>query len=176
MVVTLSCIAALAPDADRQGQYLIGSEGDMPWHFPADLRWFRKQTMGKPILMGRKTFESIGSKPLPGRENLVVSRTVPAVEQAAGVRFFSDMEEAVRVGKDIAARTPERELMVIGGGEIYARLLPLADRLYITWIEQQYRGDTHFPPLQSEHWELIGSSEESDGGMSLKFCRYQRAI
>lgn len=126
---------------------VIGKDNQMPWHLPADLKHFKLVTLGKPILMGRKTFQSIG-KPLPGRRNLVVSRTPSA--DTKGVEWFSSVELA------LAAVSDNTEVMVIGGGEIYQQCLPLADILYLTEIELTVDGDAHFPDYQAEaSWLLV---------------------
>ncbi|MEH6532530.1 MAG: type 3 dihydrofolate reductase [Photobacterium frigidiphilum] len=126
----ISMIAAMAKDR------VIGKDNAMPWHLPADFAWFKKSTLGKPIVMGRKTFESIG-RPLPGRLNIVISRN-PAFS-VEGVTVVADIEAAKHAAGDI------EELMVIGGGSIYEGCLPSADRLYLTFIDLDVDGDTCFP-------------------------------
>ena len=124
---------------------LIGKDNALPWHLPADMQWFRKQTMDKPILMGRKTFESIG-KPLPGRINMVLTRQQDL-----------NIEGCVVVQSLAAARAaaPQAdEMMVIGGAEIYALLLPEADKLYITHIDEGFEGDAWFPDIDFQAWML----------------------
>ena len=139
-LTTLSLIWAM--DKNR----LIGSKNQLPWKLPADMQWFRKQTMGKPVLMGRKTFESIG-KPLPGRENLILTRQQGlAIE---GCRVVHSLDEAK------AAVPDADEIMVIGGSEIYALLLPAADKLYCTVIHDLFEGDAWFPELDMKQWRMI---------------------
>lgn len=121
---------------------VIGHQGKMPWHLPADLRRFRKITWGKPILMGRRTFEAIG-RPLPGRENIVISRTLHG---EAGMRVFPSIEPALAYLRDRA------EVMVIGGEKIFAFFLPLAERLYLTEIDAEFPGDTFFPEWNQKGW------------------------
>jgi len=123
---------------------LIGRDNALPWRLPADMAWFKQQTMGKPILMGRKTFESIG-RPLPGRVNLILSRQ-PEL-RIDGCRVVHSLDEA------IAAIPEADEIMVIGGAEIYALLLPRADRLYITEIDAAFDGDAWFPPFERGDWQ-----------------------
>jgi len=123
---------------------LIGNKNALPWKLPADMQWFRKQTMGKPILMGRKTFESIG-RPLPGRVNLVLSRQIDL--NIAGCIVVKNLIEAK------AAVPNSDEIMVIGGAEIYTLLLPDADRLYITHIEDSFEGDAWFPGFNTAEWQ-----------------------
>lgn len=115
---------------------VIGANNAMPWHLPGDLQYFKAQTMGKPMIMGRKTFESIG-RPLPGRRNIVITRN--KLYEAEGIELATSLEEALK----LAGAVPE--IMVIGGEEIFTQALPLADRLYITQIAHQFEGDTYFP-------------------------------
>jgi dihydrofolate reductase len=137
----ISMIAAMAHDR------IIGKDNQMPWHLPADFAWFKRCTMGKPIIMGRKTYESIG-RPLPGRMNIVISRDATlAIE---GVELCSSIEEAIqRVGS-------VEEVMIIGGGSIYQHCLPMADTLYLTFIDAAIDGDTRFPDW-GEGWQLTHS-------------------
>ena len=138
----ISMIAAMAH------QRIIGKDNSMPWHLPADFAWFKHCTLGKPIVMGRKTFESIG-RPLPGRLNIVISRNPDFY--AEGITVVSDMAAA----KLAAGDAPE--LMIIGGGSIYQACLPIADRLYLTFIDADIDGgDTQFPEW-SDHWHRVES-------------------
>lgn len=126
----ISMIAAMA------NERVIGKDNQMPWHLPADFQWFKKCTLGKPIVMGRKTYESIG-RPLPGRHNIVLSRDATlAIE---GVTCVTSIEEA-----KLAAGECD-ELMIIGGGSIYAACLENTERLYLTFIDANIAGDTCFP-------------------------------
>jgi len=152
---------------------VIGKDNTMPWHLPADLAYFKKVTLGKPIIMGRKTYESIG-RPLPGRRNIVISRdqnftavgidTVTSVAAALALVDGSDGSDAVA------------EIMVIGGGAIYKHCLPNADRLYVTHIKAAIDGDTHFPNYddcwQRTESELRVSDEKN--AYDLDFCVYER--
>ena len=124
---------------------VIGRDGDMPWHLPADLAHFKALTLGHPVLMGRRTFESIG-RPLPGRTNIVISRTRPQLPE--GVQLAAGLEE----GMCLAADAPQ--LMVIGGGQIYAEALPLARRLELTLIDAEIDGDTFFPEFDAQDWRV----------------------
>ncbi|WP_429071376.1 type 3 dihydrofolate reductase [Aeromonas dhakensis] len=137
----ISMIAAMAHDR------VIGKDNQMPWHLPADLAHFKRVTLGKPVLMGRKTFESIG-RPLPGRRNLVISRNPDY--RADGVEVIDSVDAALALlGNDVA------ELMVIGGGHLYGQLLPRADRLYLTRIDLAVEGDTRFPAFDEGDWSCI---------------------
>lgn len=138
----ISMIAAMAHDR------VIGLDNQMPWHLPADLAHFKRVTLGKPVLMGRKTFESIG-RPLPGRRNLVISRNPDY--RADGVEVIDSVDAALALlaGSDVT------ELMVIGGGHLYGQLLPRADRLYLTRIDLAVEGDTRFPVFDEGDWSCI---------------------
>lgn len=138
----ISMIAAMAHDR------VIGKDNQMPWHMPADLAHFKRVTLGKPVLMGRKTFESIG-RPLPGRRNLVISRN-PGY-QADGIEVVGSVEAALA----LLAENEVAEVMVIGGGHLYAELLPKADCLYLTRIELEVEGDTRFPAFADELWQCV---------------------
>ncbi|KKA45082.1 MULTISPECIES: type 3 dihydrofolate reductase [Salinivibrio] len=126
----ISLVAAMANDR------VIGKNNQMPWHLPADLAWFKRTTLGHPVVMGRKTFESIG-RPLPKRPNIVISRDPDF--QPEGVTVVSSPEQALETVVEY------EEVMVIGGGTIYQAFLPRADRLYLTFIDLDVDGDTRFP-------------------------------
>lgn len=123
---------------------VIGLNNEMPWHLPEDLQYFKQVTLGKPIIMGRKTFESIG-RPLPGRTNIVITRQTDW--RADGAEVVGSLDEAI---KKASQEKPE-EIMVIGGAQIYEASLPLADRVYLTQVHQAFEGDTCFPEL-GEGW------------------------
>lgn len=151
MPVRLALIAAVA----RNG--IIGRDGDLPWRIPADLQFFKTTTMGKPIIMGRRTFESIG-KALPGRSSIVVTRNPDFA--ADDVEVAANLDRALSV----AARHGAEEVMVIGGGEIYAAALPRADRLYLTEIHLDAEGDVHFPELDRAQWrETLRDDHPAEG-------------
>ena len=137
----VSMIAAMAKNR------IIGIDNRMPWHLPADFMWFKKSTMGKPIVMGRKTYESIG-RPLPGRLNIVLSRDENL--NIEGVTCVTSINEAKTAAGDI------EELMIIGGGSIYQACLPGADTLYLTFIDADIDGDTQFPDW-GEGWNQTHS-------------------
>jgi len=137
---------------------VIGREGGLPWRLSTDLKRFKAETMGKPIVMGRKTWESFPKRPLPGRLNIVVTRD-PAY-RPEGAEVVHSLGDALAL-----ARTRGRcmagidEICVIGGGEIYAQALPLADRLSVTHVEAAVEGDTRFPPIDPDVWQAAGSQE-----------------
>lgn len=133
---------------------VIGHQGTMPWHVSSDLKNFKSITNGKPIVMGRKTFESIG-RPLPGRQNIVVTRN--SNWQADGVDVAANLDAAIDLAKNAA------EIMIIGGGEIYAQALPMAARVYFTRIHAEPEGDTSFPVLADQDWTQSDSTELPQG-------------
>ena len=144
---------------------VIGREGGLPWHLSGDLRFFKAQTLGKPVVMGRKTFQSIG-RPLPGRPNLVVSRD-PAFHPQ-GAEVFGELEAALARASDLAAEIPEggprREIMIIGGGQIYALTLARAQRIYLTEVHASPEGDTCFPALDPGQWREVLREDQASPG------------
>ncbi len=143
---TIALIVAVAENG------VIGRDGGMPWHQRSDLRRFRALTMGKPVVMGRKTFQSL-PKPLDGRDNIVVTRDRAfAVE---GVLVATSLEAAIDLARDCARRHRTDEIMVIGGAEIYAGALPWADRIYLTRIHAAPEGDTYFPEPDPAQWQEV---------------------
>lgn len=142
----LSLIAACAHDR------VIGLDNHMPWHLPADLKHFKQTTLGKPIIMGRKTWDSLG-RPLPGRLNLVVSRQ--AGLQLDGAEVFVSLDAAVARADEWAREQGVDELMLIGGGQLYAEALPMASRIYLTRIDLAVQGDAFFPAFTG--WQLVES-------------------
>lgn len=140
----LSLIAACAHDN------VIGRDNSMPWHLPQDLRHFKATTLGKPIIMGRKTWDSLG-RPLPGRLNLVVSRQADL--QLEGAEVFADLASAIARAEQWAREQRVDEVMLIGGGQLYAQALPQADRIYLTRIDLKVEGDAFFPEFSG--WQRI---------------------
>ena len=158
----ISIIAAM--DRNR----LIGNNNQLPWHLPADLAHFKKLTMGKPIIMGRKTYESIG-RPLPGRKNIVLTRD--ATFQAEGVFVANSLQQAL---EHVASAD---EAMIIGGSAIYELALSRADRLYITYVENSYQGDAWFPEIDSAEWDVIATEQHAadrENLSDMQFVTYQR--
>ena len=127
---------------------VIGDNNQLIWHLPADLQFFKKITMGKPIVMGRKTFLSIG-KPLPGRRNIVITRDKNF--SISGLEIFHSVEEV------LVSFDAQQEVMIIGGAEIYRQFLPFVSRLYITRVHEKFSGDTFFPQFDYSEWKLISS-------------------
>lgn len=140
---------------------VIGREGGLPWHLSGDLKFFKAQTLGKPVVMGRKTFQSIG-RPLPGRPNLVVTRDPQF--RAEGVEIFPDVAAALARAQALAAQGGAEEIMVIGGGQIYELMLPLARRVYLTEVHASPEGDTRFPALDAAEWKEVRRDPPVSGG------------
>ena len=135
---------------------VIGRNNSLPWYLPEDLKYFKRITLGKPIIMGRKTYESIG-KPLPGRTNIVVTRNPDfSVE---GVRTVSSLEAARDLCESIGEVDGSEEAMIIGGAEIYRQSLELADRLYLTEVHAEVDGDTYFPEFDRAAWQEVARED-----------------
>jgi dihydrofolate reductase len=136
---------------------VIGRAGSMPWRMPSDLKHFRSLTLGKTVVMGRKTFGSIG-KPLPGRRNVVVSR------QAGLAIAGADVAASLEAALTAARARGDGELVIIGGGELYAQAMPLADHLHVTELATNLEGDTYFPPIEPAVWRLATRAPLATGG------------
>ncbi|MAZ39992.1 MAG: type 3 dihydrofolate reductase [Legionellales bacterium] len=141
--MTISIIAAMAKNR------VIGFENKMPWHLPAELQYFKKVTMGKPIIMGRKTFESIG-KPLPGRDNIIITRQVDY--QFNGTMVAHSLETALRRVQH------HPEVMIIGGANIYKQAIHLANKMYLTVIDASFQGDAFFPKWDAKQWHITAQT------------------
>ncbi len=164
----LSMIVAMADNN------IIGKDNDMPWHLPADLAYFKKTTLGKPIIMGRKTFESIG-RPLPGRRNIVISRDTSY--EGNGIEVVNSVEQALALINNSADAVDE--IMVIGGGAIYRHCLTKANRLYVTHIKANIEGDTQFPEFNDGTWRKVHSEpsvSDEKNIYGLDFCIYERNV
>ena len=147
--------------------HVIGRDNALPWRLPDDLKSFKALTMGKPILMGRRTFESIG-KALPGRENLVVTRDPDY--QAAGCAVYTSLDVAI-------AAQSERELMIVGGAQIYAQTLGLAQRLHLTLVDAEVAGDALFPEIDPAEWQIVSDEAhpaDERHEFEYRFVDYQR--
>jgi dihydrofolate reductase len=155
---------------DKNG--LIGSDGTLPWHIPADLKYFRETTQGNTVVMGRKTFDSIG-RTLPNRRNIMLSRKqVYSSEYVHNIEVYSRIETILQIAKT-------EEVFIIGGSEIYSQFLPYANRLYITHIDHEFDGDTYFPYYDESDFEWtsfkqVGIGERSPH--SLEFAVYDRIM
>ncbi|HEY0289566.1 MAG TPA: dihydrofolate reductase [Pseudomonas sp.] len=147
--LSLSLIAALAQNR------VIGVDNSMPWHLPADFKYFKATTLGKPIIMGRKTWDSLG-RPLPGRLNLVVTRQADL--QLEGAEVFTSLDAAVERAEEWADEQGVAEMMLIGGAQLYAQGLPQADRLYLTRVDLSPEGDAWFPEFDQTQWKLVSNT------------------
>ncbi|MCC3792128.1 type 3 dihydrofolate reductase [Vibrio parahaemolyticus] len=143
----ISMIAAMADNR------VIGKDNQMPWHLPADFAWFKRCTMGKPVVMGRKTYDSIG-RPLPGRLNIVISRDESL--SIEGITTVTSVEKALEAAGNV------EEVMIIGGGAIYASCLAMANKLYVTYIDAVVEGDTQFPDWGNEFKETYSETYQAD--------------
>lgn len=168
-LVPVAMIAAVS----RNG--VIGVDNQLPWYLPEDLKFFKRMTQGKPLVMGRKTFASIG-RALPGRLNIVVTRDPDF--RAEGVRVCHDLAEALSLADDQALIDGVEEIMVMGGGEIYAQALPWASRLYVTEVDREVTGDARFPDIDPALWEEAqrqpGEHSGGAGQPAYDFVIYRR--
>lgn len=152
----ISMIVALAENG------VIGINNQLPWHLPGDLKYFKSVTMGKPLVMGRKTFESLG-KPLPGRPHIILTRDKSFhTDHSQQCHVVNNLEEVGAVAEGLLQEISGKELVVIGGAEIYKLMLPMARRLYLTEVHARVEGDTLFPDFDRSEWtELSRESFES---------------
>ena len=159
----LALIAAHAQDR------VIGIDNRMPWHLPEDMKFFRETTRGKPVIMGRKTWESLPDafRPLPGRVNIVVSRN--ADYEASGATVVGSLPDAVAAAGDADIA------FVMGGGELYRQALPIADRLYLTEIDADFAGDAFFPAFSESDWrEVKRDAQVVASGLNVAWVTYER--
>lgn len=155
----ISLIAAMTKER------VIGVNNHLPWHLPTDLKHFKQVTMGKPIIMGRKTYDSTGN-PLPGRRNIIVTRQTHL--DIPGCDIVNSLEEAIELLDE------NTEIMVIGGGEIFKQALPLAKRLYLTVIDQAIEGDAYFPEYNINDWHVINNIPGAENNLSFHFMELER--
>lgn len=141
---------------------LIGRDNDLPWHLPADLQHFKSVTMSKPILMGRKTYDSIG-RPLPGRQNIVLTRGDVEIE---GVTVVNSIDEAIAAAGDV------EEVMVIGGSSIYELVLPKVQRMYLSFVEGEFEGDAWFPEFDESEWEITETKTQAADEKNAHACQF----
>ena len=147
----------------------IGDKNSLLWHIKEDMRFFRTTTSGHPVIMGRKTFESLGSKPLPKRTNIVITR---ADREFEGALTAHSLEEAIRMAGE------DEEIFVMGGAQIYREALSVVDRMYITVVERDYEGDTSFPDVDYSEWKLVDVVRHERGEeyeYPFEFRTYDRA-
>lgn len=154
---------------------VIGRNNKLPWYLPGDLKYFKQATMGKPIIMGRKTWDSIG-RPLPGRMNVVISRN-PEWQAPAGTMAAKTLPEALTMAEAQAELDGGEEVMIIGGGQIYAEALPMVDRMYVTLVRADVDGDAFFPEVDWAEWEEMGREDftaSDNNPYDYSFVVYQR--
>lgn len=148
--------------------HLIGKGNQLPWHLSADLKHFKTITLGKPIIMGRKTFDSIG-KPLIGRRNIVISQQKNL--ELVGCEVFNSLSAALHAVSDV------EEVMIVGGAKIFKLVLPIAHRMYVTFIDHEFEGDTYFPRWNESDWQVV-SEEKHDSDekkrFSFRFVQFER--
>ena len=160
-----------------QRDWIIGRNNQLPWNAPEDLKYFKKRTLGSPIIMGRKTFDSIG-RPLPGRLNVVLSRSPRPDGLSESVVWVSSLPEALSMAAQSLKSDPSHqdpELFIIGGSQLFAEALPLVKRLYITWVGAPYEGDSRFPQVALERdFKLVESQQGESVDPPLKFSVYDR--
>jgi len=159
----ISLIAAVADDN------AIGIENRLPWKLPADMRWFRQHTLGKPVVMGRKTYESFGGKPLPDRTNIVI--TTDTTYQPDGALVAHSIDEALALAGDV------EEVMIIGGDSFYRQMLPRSDRFYLTRVHGDFEADAWFPEVDWSEWQEVERSEhpvDEKNAYACSFIVYQR--
>lgn len=165
--------------AMTEKDWVIGKDNALPWHAPEDLKHFKEKTMGCPIIMGRKTFDSIG-RALPKRWNIILSsKPAPSVEitdkNAGQIIWTQNMDEALRVAREkVDPQSSTNEIFLIGGSSVFASGLPLVDRLYITWMKKEYSGDTRFPKFEIEKDFELTKERNSESDEPMRFCLYQR--
>jgi len=155
--MTLAAIVAHDPNL------VIGKDGDLPWHYSEDLKYFKRITMGHPLIMGRVVFEELGEQPLPGRENIVLSRS----REYDHVPVFASFDDALEHVKD------EEIVFLIGGGEVYRQFLDRVDKLFVTEVHESFEGDTYFPEYRDEigiTWKEIKRDDREE----LSFVVYER--
>lgn len=169
--IKLSFVVAMASNR------VIGRDNGLPWRLPEDLKYFKQVTMGRPMIMGRKTFDSIG-RPLPGRTNIVVTRQ--REWQAPGVAVAESLDHALRLARRQAETDCVPEVMLIGGADLFDQALPLCDRLYLTEVHADVQGDTFFPQLSISDWretqrqDRPAENDQSSNGYDYSFVVLDR--
>jgi dihydrofolate reductase len=148
---------------------VIGDQGRLPWHISEDLKFFKAITLNKCIIMGRKTYESLG-KPLPNRHNVVITRNQGF--KAPGCHVFTRIDEAIRHCEGLKDQYGD-EIMIVGGAEIYKQTLPLADRLYLTLIEKEVSGDAYYPEWKKD-FKLVEKRDSAQGDLKYSFCIFEK--
>jgi dihydrofolate reductase len=166
MKPTVSSIVAIARNR------VIGSGGGMAWHIPEDFKYFKRMTIGKPIIMGRKSYEALG-KPLPKRPNIVISSQFMPPVNDDGPFFVKTIDDAIKLANKHAEEMKVDEIFITGGGQIYTDTLPMTEKLYITVIDKDYDGDVYFPDFDWNEWKIL-SQDRRDGDPSFTFYVLER--
>jgi len=159
-IVVISFIVAVSENN------VIGKNNKLPWRLPTDMKYFKNITWGMPVIMGRKSYESLG-EPLRGRANIVVTRNKDW--KAGGVQVVQSIDQAINV----AAQTDAKEIFILGGGEIFAAALPTADRIYLTRVHENFDGDAFFPELKKEEWKLVSNRDCAPDDKNLYALSFQ---
>lgn len=148
----ISMISALAENR------VIGNKNTLPWHLPADFKYFKEKTLGKTIILGLNTFKSIGEKPLPGRKHVILNKdTNYSVPE--NCYLATSIEQSLEIAKKLAMETGQEEIMICGGASVYAQFLPLAQKLYLTYIHASFEGDTFFPEINMNEWKEVSRED-----------------
>ena len=153
---------------------MIGRDNKLPWYLPNDLKYFKQVTFGKPVIMGRKTWESLKG-PLPGRTNIVITRQPDYL--ADGAKVVASLDDAVAMAENVAFIEGQEEAVIMGGAEIYSLALPQADRLYLTEVHANVEGDTFFPEYDASEWQQIAREDfvaEGPNPYDYSFVVYER--
>lgn len=169
-MLKLSLICAISTNG------VIGRNNKLPWHLSEDLKYFKRTTMGKCIIMGRKTFESIG-KPLPGRTNIIVTRN--RNYDVENGRVVDSLADAIELAENIAFIDGSEEAFVIGGGQLFKEVLPVVERMHLTRIHAEVEGDAWFPEFDTEEWEEISRldfSSSATNPYNYSICVYERLL
>jgi len=161
--ISITLVAAVAQNG------VIGSANAMPWHLPSDLKRFRALTIGHPVIMGRKTFESIG-RPLPGRVSIVLSGQ--GGDFGAGTLTAASLSQAIDMARDVALSKNLSDIFILGGGDVYRQAMSIADRMEITHVESSPEGDTVFPPIDPEVWAVTRQAQRQKGDADSCYFRY----
>lgn len=148
----ISIISAIAKNR------VIGSKNGLPWHLPADFKYFKEKTLGKTIILGLNTFKSIGEKPLPNRKHIILCDK-PDYKVPEGCFLARSIDEALKVAKELAQKQNDDEVMICGGAFVYKQFLPLANRLYLTYIDQEFEGDVLFPEFNLAEWKEVSRQD-----------------
>ncbi|MGQ0527184.1 MAG: dihydrofolate reductase [Alphaproteobacteria bacterium] len=167
--IHISAIAAMSENR------VIGVDNGLPWHIPADFKFFKATTLGRPVIMGRKSYESLGQN-LPGRANIVITRSGNGpvkINDTEGPFVFESVKDAIEEARKVAMRDRVDEIFIIGGGEIFRQTLPITDRMYLTLVHKRYDGDVTFPEFDRNDW-AVTREERHEGDPAFTFLTFER--